>query len=105
MIFLAPIAAGLIRMAISRTREFSADATSARTLGTAQPMIRALEKLDSVGKQIPLEASPSMSHMYTMQPFSGTALFKLFSTHPPTEKRITALRALGRQPLDATIAA
>ena len=105
MIFLAPIAAGLIRMAISRTREFSADATSARTLGTAEPMIRALEKLDSVGKQIPLEAPPSMSHMYIMQPFSGTALLRLFSTHPSTEKRIAALRALGRQPKDATIAA
>jgi heat shock protein HtpX len=105
MIFLAPIAALLIRMAISRTREFSADATSARTLGTAQPMISALQKLDSVGKQIPLEASPSMSHMYIMQPFSGTALLKLFSTHPSTEKRIAALRALGRQALDAPIAA
>jgi heat shock protein HtpX len=105
MIFLAPIAAALIRMAISRTREFSADATSARILGNAQPMIRALEKLDSVGRQIPLEASPSMSHMYIMQPFSGTALFKLFSTHPPTEERIAALQALGRQRWDATIAA
>jgi heat shock protein HtpX len=105
MIFLAPMAAGLIRMAISRTREFSADAISARTLGTAQPMISALEKLDSVGKQIPLQASPSMSHMYIMQPFSGTALFKLFSTHPSTEKRIAALRALGRQPVDSRIAA
>jgi heat shock protein HtpX len=98
MIFLAPLAAGLIRMAISRTREFSADATSARTLGTARPMISALEKLDSIGRQIPLPASPSMSHMYIMQPFSGTALFKLFSTHPSTEKRIAALRALERQP-------
>jgi heat shock protein HtpX len=105
MIFLAPLAAGLIRMAISRTREFSADATSARTLGTAEPMIRALERLDSVGKQIPLEASPSMSHMYIIQPFSGTTLLRLFSTHPSTEKRIAALRALGRQPKDATVAA
>jgi heat shock protein HtpX len=68
-------------------------------------MIRALEKLDSVGKQIPLEASPSMSHMYIMQPFSGNALFKLFSTHPSTEKRIAALRALGKRPVDATLAA
>jgi heat shock protein HtpX len=92
-------------MAISRTREFSADATSARILGTAQPMIGALETLDSVGRQIPLQASPSMSHMYIMQPFSGTALFKLFSTHPSTEKRIAALRALERQPLDKTLAA
>jgi len=105
MICLAPMAAGLIRMAISRTREFSADATSARTLGTAQPMISALEKLDTVGKQIPLEASPSMSHMYIMKPFSGTSFLKLFSTHPPTEARIAALRALGRQPAGATRAA
>jgi heat shock protein HtpX len=105
MIFLAPMAAGLIRMAISRTREFSADATSAHTLGTAQPMISALEKLDSVGKQIPLEASPSMSHMYIMKPFSGTSFLKLFSTHPPTEARIAALRALERQPVGTTRAA
>lgn len=95
MIFLAPFAAGLIQMAISRTREFSADATSAKTLGTPQPMINALETLESVGKQIPLDASPSMSHMYIMKPFSGGTFFKLFSTHPPTEERIAALRALG----------
>jgi heat shock protein HtpX len=95
MIFLAPLAAGLIRMAISRTREFSADATSAKTLGTAQPMINALVTLDSVGKQIPLNASPSMSHMYIMKPFSGGSFLKLFSTHPPTEERIAALQALG----------
>jgi heat shock protein HtpX len=68
-------------------------------------MISALEKLDSVGKQVPLEASPSMSHMYIMKPFSGTRFLKLFSTHPPTEARIAALRALGRQPLGTTRAA
>jgi len=105
MILLAPMAAGLIRMAISRTREFSADATSARTLGTAEPMIKALEKLDSVGRQIPLEASPSMSHMYIIRPFSGGALSRWFSTHPPTEKRIARLRAFGRPPVDLNIAA
>jgi heat shock protein HtpX len=94
MIFLAPLAAGLIRMAISRTREFSADAASAKALGTPQPMINALVTLDSVGKQIPLDASPSMSHMYIMKPFSGGSFLKLFSTHPPTEERIAALQAL-----------
>jgi heat shock protein HtpX len=92
MLLLAPMAAGLIRMAISRTREFSADATSARTLGNAQPMIDALAKLDSIGRQIPLDASLSMSHLYIMQPFSGRSLSKLFSTHPPTAERIAALR-------------
>jgi heat shock protein HtpX len=95
MIFLAPLAAGLIQMAISRTREFAADATSARTLGTAQPMINALTLLDSAAKQIPLDASPSMSHMYIMKPFSRQSMTRLFSTHPPTEERIAALRALG----------
>jgi heat shock protein HtpX len=92
MLLLAPMAAGLIRMAISRTREFSADATPARTLGNAQPMINALAKLDSIGRQIPPDAPPSMSHLYIMQPFSGRSLSKLFSTHPPTAERIAALR-------------
>jgi heat shock protein HtpX len=94
MVFLAPLAAALIRMAISRTREFSADATSAKTLGTAQPMIRALEKLETVSRQIPLDASPAMSHMYIIQPFSAQSLTRLFSTHPPTAERIAALQAL-----------
>jgi len=94
MVFLAPLAAGLIRMAISRTREFGADAASAKALGTPQPMINALVTLDSVGKQIPLDASPSMSHMYIMKPFSGVNFLKLFSTHPPTEDRIAALQLL-----------
>jgi heat shock protein HtpX len=94
MLFLAPLAAMLIRMAVSRTREFSADATSARTLADAEPMIRALTKLDTVGRQIPLQVSPSMSHMYIMKPFSGGGLGKLFSTHPPTQERIAALRKL-----------
>jgi heat shock protein HtpX len=92
MLLLAPMAAGVIRMSISRTREFSADATSARTLGNAQPMIDALAKLDSIGRKIPLDASPSMSHLYIMQPFSGGSLSRLFSTHPPTAERIAALR-------------
>lgn len=94
MVLLAPLAAAVIRMAISRTREFSADATSAKTLGTAQPMIRALEKLESVSRQIPLEASPAMSHMYIIQPFSAQSFTRLFSTHPPTAERIAALQAL-----------
>lgn len=94
MLVLAPLAAALIRMAISRTREFSADATSAKALGTARPMITALQKLDLVGRQIPLEASPAMSHMYIMHPFSAQSLTKLFSTHPPTAERIAALQTL-----------
>lgn len=94
MVLLAPLAAMLIRMAISRTREFSADATSAKTLGTAQPMIRALQKLEATAQQVPLNAPPAMSHMFIIQPFSAQALFRLFSTHPPTEDRIAALQAM-----------
>jgi hypothetical protein len=66
---------------------------------------RALEKLDCAGKQTPLGASLSMSHMYIMRPFSGTTLSKLFSTDPTTERRIAALRALTRPPVDRNIAA
>ena len=93
MLVLAPVAAALIRMAVSRTREFSADETSARTLEDAQPMISALTKLEMAAKQIPLQVSPSMSHMYIVKPLSG-GLVNLFSTHPPTEKRIAALSKL-----------
>jgi heat shock protein HtpX len=91
MLVLAPMAAAVIRMAISRTREFSADATSASTLADAEPMINALTKLDSIGREVPLQASPAMSHMYIMRPFSGGGFLRLFSTHPPTEARIAAL--------------
>ncbi len=94
LVLLAPLAAGLIRMAISRTREFSADAASARALGTPQPMINALTSLDSLARQIPLDASPSMSHMYIVQPFTHRSLANLFSTHPPLAQRVAALRAL-----------
>ena len=96
MVFLAPFAAALIRMAISRTREFGADAASAKALGTPQPMINALVVLDSAAKRIPLDASPSMSHMYIMNPFSAGGFARLFSTHPPTEERIAALQELDR---------
>jgi Zn-dependent protease with chaperone function len=80
ILLLAAMAAALIRMAISRTREFSADATSAHTLGTPQPMIEALAKLDSAARRIPLDASPAMSHMYIIQPFAGGLFLRLFST-------------------------
>ena len=94
MLVLAPVAAALIRMAVSRTREFSADETSARTLEDPQPMISALTKLEVAARQIPLQVAPSMSHMYIMKPLSGGGISKLFSTHPPTEKRIAALRKM-----------
>ena len=95
MLILAPLAAMLIQMAISRTREFSADAASAQATGSPQGLISALGKLDSYGRRLPMDVPPSTAHMYIMKPFGGGGLFrKLFSTHPPTEERIAALRRI-----------
>ena len=94
MLILAPIAAMLIQMAISRTREFSADATAAKYTGSPDGLINGLRKLEGWSKRIPMDASPATAHMFIIQPFSGSAFLKLFSTHPPTEQRIAALEAL-----------
>ena len=96
MMLLAPIAAGLIQMAISRTREFSADAASAQYTGNPDELVSALRKLEAYSKRIPMNVSPSMSHMYIIQPLSGKSLASLFSTHPPTEERIARLLSLRR---------
>ncbi|MFN7545532.1 MAG: zinc metalloprotease HtpX [Acidobacteriota bacterium] len=89
-LILAPIAALLIQMAISRTREYSADAAAARYTGSPLGLVNALRKLDNWARRIPMEASPAMSHLYIFPPLSG-GLAQLFSTHPSTEKRIAAL--------------
>jgi heat shock protein HtpX len=94
MMFLAPIAAMLIQMAISRTREYAADATAAKYTGTPDGLISGLQRLEGWSKRIPLDASPATAHMFIIQPFSGGAMMKLFSTHPPTEERIARLAAL-----------
>ncbi|MBM3812366.1 MAG: protease HtpX [Acidimicrobiia bacterium] len=94
MLILGPIAAMLIQMAISRTREFSADATAAKYTGTPHGLVSALQKLENYSKRIPLEASPATAHMFIIKPFSGQALARLFSTHPATEQRIARLRAI-----------
>lgn len=94
MMILAPIAAMMIQMAISRTREFAADATAAKYCGTPDGLINGLRKLESWSQRIPLDASPETAHMFIIQPFSGGGFMKLFSTHPPTEERIAALAAL-----------
>jgi len=93
-IIVAPIAAMLIQMWISRTREYEADASGASIVGSPHGLASALQKLDNYAKRIPMEASPSTAHMFIMHPFSGGALMNLFSTHPPTQKRIE--RLLGR---------
>ena len=94
LLILGPLAAGLIQMAISRTREYSADEAAARAIGSPHPLANALGKLEGYGKQIPMEVSPARSHMYIMKPFGGGAMSKLFSTHPPTQERIARLRSL-----------
>jgi heat shock protein HtpX len=94
MMILAPIAAMLIQMAISRTREFAADRTAAEYTGTPDGLISGLQKLENYSKRIPMDASPATAHMFIIKPFSGSAFMKLFSTHPPTEERIAALAAL-----------
>jgi heat shock protein HtpX len=93
-LILAPFAAILIQMAISRTREYAADATGARLLGDPLPLADALETLGRAVRVLPSEtAQPATAHMYIAQPFSG-GLASLFSTHPPIEERVRRLRAL-----------
>jgi heat shock protein HtpX len=91
MIVLAPLAAGLIQAAISRSREFAADAGGAAIAGTPYGLADALRKIDAVSRRVPLDANPATAHMFIMKPFSGEGLMSLFSTHPPTEARIRAL--------------
>jgi heat shock protein HtpX len=94
MVILAPIAAMLIQMAISRSREFDADAASARYTGNPQKLISALRKLESYSKRLPMDATPSTAHLFIVKPFTGGSLMRLFSTHPPTAERIARLEAM-----------
>lgn len=97
MLLLAPVAAMLIQMAISRTREYDADVASAKYTGNPQKLISALRKLDSYSRRIPMAATPSTAHMFIVQPFSGASLKQLFSTHPSTEDRIKRLQEMTAQ--------
>ena len=96
LMILAPIAAMLIQLWISRTREYQADASGADVVGTPSGLASALQKLDNYSKRIPLQASPNTAHMFIVQPFSGQAFMNLFSTHPPIQKRIERLQARSR---------
>jgi heat shock protein HtpX len=91
MVILAPLAAMLIQAAISRSREFVADAGGAEIAGTPYGLVNALKKLETASKQVPLNANPATSHMFIVKPFSMAGLLSIFSTHPPTEQRIRAL--------------
>ncbi len=95
MLILAPIAAVLIQLAISRQREFAADATAAKVVGHPFGLIRALEKLGSYNKKIPMDVAPEASSLFIVAPLGGgSTLMRWFSTHPPLEERIQALRNL-----------
>ena len=96
---LAPIAAMLIQMAISRSREYLADSTGAGFVGDPEALAGALEKLGSYSRQLPMNASPQTAHMFIVSPLSGKSLMHLFSTHPPLEERIARLRG-GRASLN-----
>jgi heat shock protein HtpX len=113
MLILAPLAAALIQMSISRSREFEADAGGAKLLGNGEPLARALEKIDAYAKRIPMQkVSPAQESAFIINPFQtqaqlqgpgrgrtqqrqrGKALGEYFSTHPPTAERIARLRAM-----------
>jgi heat shock protein HtpX len=94
MMILAPLAAMLIQMAISRSREYDADAASAKYVGSPFPLINGLKKLEGWSKSIPMDATPSTAHMFIIKPFTAGGMKTLFSTHPSTEKRIARLQEM-----------
>jgi heat shock protein HtpX len=91
MIILAPIAAMLIQLAISRSREYSADEGGAKIAGNPYGLADALRKIDAISKRVPLDANPATAHMFIVKPFTGGGLALLFSSHPSTDDRIRAL--------------
>ena len=91
MLIVAPIAASLIQLAVSRSREYQADATGAHYTGNPYALASALQKLDAYSKRVPMAASPSTAHLFIIQPLLGMNFGNLFSTHPPIAKRIERL--------------
>ena len=94
MMIIAPIAAMLIQMAISRSREYQADATGARLCGNPMWLASALRKLEAASKRIPMNASPATAHMFIVNPLRGGGVAKLFSTHPPMDDRVARLERM-----------
>jgi heat shock protein HtpX len=97
MLILAPIAAALIQMAISRTREYDADTASAKYTGNPRELISALQKLEAYSKRLPMDAMPSTAHLFIVKPFTGEGIMRLFSTHPSTADRIARLERMSQQ--------
>ena len=96
---LLPMAAMLVQLAISRTREFQADAIGARICGKPWALASALERLESLVKQKPMEVNPAVAHMFIVNPFKAQGVMGLFSTHPPIAERVRRLKAMQVQPL------
>jgi heat shock protein HtpX len=94
MLILAPLAAMMIQMAISRTREYDADAASAKYTGSPYELISALQKLETYSARVPMDTNPATGHLWIIKPFTGESILKMFSTHPSTEDRIARLRAI-----------
>jgi len=94
MSVIAPMAAMIIQMAISRSREYMADATGVGFAGHSEGLAKALEKLGAYSKRLPMNANPSTAHMFIVNPLSGRSMMSLFSTHPPLEERIARLRGV-----------
>ena len=94
MVILAPVAGMLVQMAISRSREFAADAGGASLCGNPLFLARALAKLERGVDAVPMNANPATSHMFILEPFHAGGLMSLFSTHPPTEERIRRLEMM-----------
>jgi heat shock protein HtpX len=97
MTILAPIAALLIQLAISRTREYMADAGSARITGNPLALASALQKLEAAAERRPLPATPSTAHLFIVNPLRSGFMVQLFSTHPPTKKRVARLREMTKE--------
>jgi heat shock protein HtpX len=94
MMIVGPIAAMIIQMAISRSREYAADQGGAKIAGNPRYLAGALKKLHMASQKIPMDANPSTSHMFIVNPLSGGGILKLFSTHPPIEERISRLESM-----------
>ncbi|GAB4132446.1 MAG: zinc metalloprotease HtpX [Cyanobacteria bacterium J069] len=97
LLVVAPLAAGLIRMAISRTREFAADAGAAEMTGNPLALVRALQTLEATGQKVPIHGNPAFAPLFIVNPLSREGLMTLFMTHPPTEERIKRLQEMAAQ--------
>ncbi|RJQ65212.1 MAG: zinc metalloprotease HtpX [Desulfobacteraceae bacterium] len=98
----APIAALVVQMAVSRSREYHADDLGARIAGNNEGLASALEKLGAYSKQLPMQANPSTAHMFIVNPLSGRSMMSLFATHPPIETRVARLRGIASQPVQGS---